>query len=118
MTSERSPVFSLLSFSICAIAFFRAATAASADMPGLTAPATRAVTSSMETRTFNSRSVDLISSAGVETDTRLLQMLEPLRRRLELIVLLQPLERWIVKQPHPFIGEQRRSETHGDSPSQ
>ena len=54
--------------------------------------------------------------AGVETDARFLQMLEPLRRRLELILLFELFERRIVEQPHSFIGECGRS--HPDNKEQ
>ncbi len=43
-------------------------------------------------------------AAGIEAHARFLQMLEPLRRGLELILLLQLLERRIVEKPHAFIG--------------
>ena len=47
------------------------------------------------------------AAAGIESDTRFLQMLEPLRRRLELILFLELLERRIVEEPHSFIGSGR-----------
>lgn len=47
------------------------------------------------------------ASAGLGADARLLQMLEPLRRRLELIFLFEFLERRIVEQPHAFVREER-----------
>ena len=47
------------------------------------------------------------AAAGVEADARFLQMLEPLRCRLELIFFLELLERRIVEQPHAFVGSGR-----------
>ena len=44
------------------------------------------------------------TAAGIETDARLLKMLEPLRRRLEMIFGFKLLERWIVEQPHSFVS--------------
>jgi hypothetical protein len=45
------------------------------------------------------------ASAGVETDARFLEMLEPLRRRLELILFFELLERGIGEEPHSLIRE-------------
>jgi hypothetical protein len=63
--SERSPVRSRLSFSMAAIACFRASRARRSSSPpaAATALAIRAVTFSDDISTFNSRSVDFISSA-------------------------------------------------------
>src|SRR2546430_11934706 len=43
--------------------------------------------------------------AGIEANTRFLQVLEPLRSRLEIIFLLELLERRIVEQPHSLIAK-------------
>ena len=58
--------------------------------------------------------------AGIEADTRFLQMLEPLRRRLELILLFELLERRIVEQPHSFVGSGRNcgDKQHGRDKSE
>jgi hypothetical protein len=45
------------------------------------------------------------ASARIKTDARFLEMLEPLRRRLELIFFLDLFKRGIVEEPHAFIGE-------------
>ena len=45
------------------------------------------------------------AAAGVEAHARFLQMFEPLRSRLELILLLELLERRIVEEPHALVGE-------------
>jgi len=50
------------------------------------------------------------AAAGIETDARFLEMLEPLRRRFEIIFFLQLLERRRVEQPHPLIGGRRCGE--------
>src|SRR5260221_10542137 len=66
----------------------------------------------------------LAGAAAVETDRRLLQVIEPRGRRLEAIVLLERGARGSVEQPHPFVrgererrqGEEDKSEesAHGD----
>ena len=40
----------------------------------------------------------------IEADARLLEMEEPFRRRLEAVILLEPLERRLVEQPHPLVA--------------
>ena len=47
--------------------------------------------------------------AGIETYARFLQMLEPLRCRLELIFFLQLFERRKIEKPHAFIGVNGRN---------
>ncbi len=63
--SERSPVWSRLSFSMRAISAFRAASAACADPAFAAAANTRAVTSSVDMSTFSSASADFTSSPRV-----------------------------------------------------
>src|SRR2546430_28846 len=53
------------------------------------------------------------ASARVEADARFLQMLEPLRRRLEMIFVLELLERRIGEQPHAFVRERGRETSDG-----
>src|SRR3954451_9862461 len=53
------------------------------------------------------------AAAGIETDARFLEMLEPLRRRLEIIFFLELLERRVVEKPHPFVGPCRRKSRDG-----
>ncbi len=147
-TSERRPVFSLLSFSICAIAllarlarfvgrdagfhaplyarghifdryqnvefeipaldFFRVGFRVKAVLQIIVLLAGRflqRVRADVMIRDHEpSRGDERTAAAGVETDARFLQMLEPLRRRLELILFLELFEGRIVEQPHPFIG--------------
>src|SRR6266567_9442915 len=52
------------------------------------------------------------ATAGVETDARFLEMLEPLRCRLETILFLELFERWRVEEPHPFISDCSCSEAN------
>ena len=47
------------------------------------------------------------AAAGVESDAGLLQMLKPLRRRLELIFLLELFQWRRIEKPHPFVGNCR-----------
>jgi hypothetical protein len=47
------------------------------------------------------------ASAGIKTHARFLQVFEPLRRGLELILFLELPKRRIVEQPHSFIGQGR-----------
>ena len=47
-------------------------------------------------------------AAAVEPDGRRLQVLDPPGRRLEAIRLLQVLERQVVEDPHPLVGQRRR----------
>jgi len=50
------------------------------------------------------------AAPGIETNTRFLQMFEPLRRWFELIFVLYLFERWRTKEPHALIGSRRRGE--------
>jgi len=50
--------------------------------------------------------------AGIETNTRFLQMFEPLRRWLELIFLLYLFERRRTKEPHALIGSRRSGDAN------
>ncbi len=50
------------------------------------------------------------AAAGVETHARFLQMFEPLRGRLELILLLELLERRLVEEPHALVGKGGRGD--------
>ena len=50
------------------------------------------------------------AASGVEANTRFLQMLQPVLRRLELILLFELLERWRIEKPHSFIGGGRYHE--------
>ena len=44
------------------------------------------------------------AAAGIEADARFLQVLEPLRRWLEIVFFFELLERRRIKEPHPLIG--------------
>ena len=50
------------------------------------------------------------AAAGIETDTGLLQMLKPLRCRLELIFFFELVQRRRIEKPHPFVGKSGCSE--------
>ena len=65
MTSHFSPVAATQSFSMAAISARRCAPASASLAPAFTAPSTRAVTSSYDTRMFTSRSGHFSSSARV-----------------------------------------------------
>src|SRR5438067_1654229 len=67
MMFERSPVLSLLSFSIVAIARRRASEACSLVMSEFTAEFTRAVTSSIDIRMLSSRSTHFFSATRSST---------------------------------------------------
>src|SRR5205807_3386248 len=45
------------------------------------------------------------TAAGIKTDAGLLEMFEPLRGGLEMILRLELLERRIVEQPHSFVSD-------------
>jgi hypothetical protein len=45
--------------------------------------------------------------AVIEADARFLKVIEPLRRGIELIFLLELFCRRIIEKPHPFIGAKR-----------
>jgi len=51
-----------------------------------------------------------VAATGVEANAGLLQMLKPLRCRLELIFFLQLFQRRRIKKPHSFIGKSGCSE--------
>ena len=150
-TSERRPVLSLLSFSICAIAFsrlagdlwrhagfyrrvhlrgyifdryqhieleigaldfFRVRLRIEAVLQVIVLLA-RSLLQCIRTHVMigNAESVsgnERPASTGIESHARFLQMFEPLRRGLELILLLELLEWRIVEQPHSFVGSGRK----------
>ncbi len=56
-----------------------------------------------ETIRGNERSAPAI----IKTDTRFLEVLEPLRRWLELVFVFQLLERRKIEQPHAFVSNRR-----------
>lgn len=49
--------------------------------------------------------------AGIESDARFLEMLEPLRRRFEVVFLFELLERRSGEEPHSLIAERPVAQT-------